>query len=84
MATPIIKIVPMPGIQVPGPTGAAGANGTNGVGVPTGGASGQVLAKASNNNYDTEWISGVTGSFVSQDGKTITVTNGIITGIEVI
>ena len=28
--------------------------------------------------------SGATGSFVSQDGKTITVTNGIITGIEVI
>jgi hypothetical protein len=24
---------------------------------------------------------GVSGSFVSQDGKTVTVTNGIITGI---
>lgn len=28
--------------------------------------------------------SGATGSFVSQDGKTITVTNGIITGIDII
>jgi hypothetical protein len=50
MATPIIKIVPMPGIQVAGPAGV------NGVGVPTGGSEGQVLAKASNNNYDTEWV----------------------------
>jgi hypothetical protein len=32
----------------------------------------------------TAFVGGATGSFVSQDGKTITVTNGIITGIEVI
>jgi hypothetical protein len=35
--------------------GPAGTNGTNGVGVPTGGVTGQVLAKNSNTNYDTTW-----------------------------
>lgn len=33
-----------------------GAAGTNGVGIPTGGADGQVLAKVSATNYDTEWV----------------------------
>ena len=51
-----------------GPTGATGAvgpagadgsdgtNGTDGVGVDAGGATGQVLAKASGTDYDTEWV----------------------------
>lgn len=38
-----------------GPTGATGATGPAGVGVPTGGATGQVLSKASGTDYDTEW-----------------------------
>jgi collagen triple helix repeat protein len=50
-----------------GPTGAAGATGATGAtgpigltgatgaGVPTGGSTGQVLAKASGTNYDTAW-----------------------------
>lgn len=33
-----------------------GTDGTSGVGVPTGGTSGQVLGKASATDYDTEWI----------------------------
>ena len=33
-----------------------GADGQDGVGVPTGGTTGQVLAKASGSNYDTEWV----------------------------
>lgn len=33
-----------------------GAAGTNGQGVPTGGTTGQVLAKASNADYNTHWI----------------------------
>jgi hypothetical protein len=32
--------------------------GEQGVGVPDGGTTGQVLAKASNTNYDTEWVTG--------------------------
>jgi chitodextrinase len=33
-----------------------GAPGAPGVGVPTGGATGQVLAKKSTTAYDTEWV----------------------------
>lgn len=39
-----------------GPTGPAGADGADGVGVDAGGTTGQVLAKASNTDYDTEWV----------------------------
>jgi hypothetical protein len=42
--------------------GADGADGTNGVGVPTGGTTGQVLAKSSNTDYATEWIDQTGGS----------------------
>lgn len=45
-----------------GPQGPAGTNGTPGVGVPTGGETGQVLAKASDDDYDTEWIDQEGGS----------------------
>jgi len=39
-----------------GDTGPAGSPGPAGVGVPTGGTTGQVLAKKSGTNYDTEWV----------------------------
>lgn len=39
-----------------GAKGGAGLDGDNGVGIPMGGATGQVLAKASADSYDTEWI----------------------------
>ena len=39
-----------------GKQGPAGATGPAGPGVATGGTTGQVLAKKSNANYDTEWI----------------------------
>lgn len=39
-----------------GPEGPAGADGADGVGVPEGGTAGQVLAKASDDDYDTEWV----------------------------
>lgn len=39
-----------------GPTGPAGSQGPAGVGVPTGGTAGQVLAKKSGTSYDTEWV----------------------------
>lgn len=55
---------------VSGADGADGAAGAAGVGVPTGGTSGQVLAKASNTNYDTEWVTlaGGGGGFSQSDG----------------
>lgn len=36
--------------------GRDGIDGKNGVGVPSGGTAGQVLAKKSDDDYDTEWI----------------------------
>ena len=41
-----------------GPTGSQGLLGPAGPGVVTGGFTGQVLAKKSNANYDTEWVTG--------------------------
>jgi hypothetical protein len=40
----------------PGPEGPPGPPGADGVGVPAGGTTGQVLGKASNANYATAWI----------------------------
>lgn len=45
-----------------GQTGPAGADGSDGEGVPTGGTTGQVLAKASGTDYDTEWVNPSGGS----------------------
>jgi len=39
-----------------GPQGIQGEAGPAGVGVPTGGTAGQVLAKASGADFDTEWV----------------------------
>jgi len=39
-----------------GPTGATGPQGDPGEGVPVGGTTGQVLAKATDSDYDTEWV----------------------------
>lgn len=48
-----------PGVPGPrGPVGPPGPAGANGVGVPTGGTTGQVLAKASDDDFDTEWVTG--------------------------
>ena len=41
--------------------GTNGTNGQDGVGVPTGGTQGQILAKATATDYDTEWINAPSG-----------------------
>ncbi len=43
-------------LNVDGEEGPTGSQGPVGEGVPTGGLTGQVLAKSSNNNYETEWL----------------------------
>lgn len=48
-------LVPMLDESVHGADGAPGINGTDGVGVPVGGTTGQVLTKASASDYDTTW-----------------------------
>lgn len=42
--------------NIKGPKGEPGAKGDTGEGVPSGGTTGQVLKKKSNNDYDTEWV----------------------------
>lgn len=39
-----------------GPQGPQGPKGDTGAGVPTGGTTGQVLAKKSDSDYDTQWV----------------------------
>lgn len=72
-----------------GPTGPAGEDGTDGVGVPEGGTAGQVLAKASSADFDTEWVTPAAGGdkikwtqlffnsnpSASWEGTTITLTS---------
>jgi len=46
---------------ITGPQGPAGVAGNDGVGVPIGGTTGQVLAKASDTDLDTEWVEPAAG-----------------------
>ena len=71
-------------INTQGPTlslGLTGAQGTAGQGVPTGGTSGQVLAKASSDDYDTEWVNPASagGALTAGDIDTLAELNAIIT-----
>ena len=45
-----------------GPKGERGDNGQDGVSVPTGGTTGQILSKNSNTDYDFKWINNTGGS----------------------
>ena len=63
-----------------GETGAQGPQGNPGVGVPSGGSAGQVLAKINGTDYNTEWVtpsSGGTAAGTSYDNSTsgLTATN---------
>jgi len=59
-------------LGVPGPQGNQGEPGANGVGVPTGGSAGQVLAKIDGTNYNTEWVdAGAAGDFLPLTGGTM-------------
>lgn len=50
-----------------GATGPQGPAGQNGVGVPTGGTAGQILAKVSGTDYDTGWIDPPSGGGFNED-----------------
>ena len=56
----------------PGVPGTPGTPGNDGVGVPSGGSTGQVLAKNSGTNYDTGWVN-QTGGVTSVNTQTGTV-----------
>ena len=75
-----------PGPQGPaGPAGPAGADGKDGLGVPSGGTTGQVLAKKSNADNDTEWTDasgGGTDATLSHDLEVAVTVGGISDGTE--
>ena len=50
------------------PSEAVGVRGSTGQGVPVGGTDAQVLAKASDTDYDTEWVDAAAGGGGSDDG----------------
>lgn len=71
-----------------GPAGPTGPAGPAGPGVPTGGSTGQVLAKASGTDYDTEWTTPEAGggalyltgiACAATTGDFATVSNAAIT-----
>lgn len=53
-----------------GPAGTNGLPGEDGVGVPNGGTIGQVLAKKTNNDFDTEWVDQSGDLSIIQDNTT--------------
>ena len=58
-----------------GPTGSQGPLGPAGPGVVTGGFTGQVLAKKTNADYDTEWVTGGGGGSAIWGGIAGTLSN---------
>ena len=67
-----------------GDTGDTGSQGAAGVGVPSGGTTGQVLTKASNSDYDTIWVTGgVAGvsSFNSRTGAISLLSSDVTTAL---
>jgi hypothetical protein len=66
-----IDVIQEPAIDI---TVVTGSSGTDGVGVIPGGTTGQVLAKASNANYDTVWEDPAAGTVASVNGE-----SGIVT-----
>ncbi len=74
-----------------GPQGPAGVPGANGQGVPTGGTTGQVLAKVNATDYNTQWVTpsggtslpaqtGNAGKVLTTDGTNLSWTNAPILG----
>lgn len=65
VTTPAVTITSsvLPSVTITGSltAGGAGEQGEPGEGVPTGGTTGQVLAKNSNDDFDTEWIDAAAG-----------------------
>ncbi len=60
----------------PGPTGPTGPAGEDGVGVPPGGAAGEILAKIDGTDYNTEWIENYTSVVKHQVKAGVALTKG--------
>ena len=70
-----IRDLPLRTEFVTGPAGPTGSQGAAGVGVTIGGITGQVLAKKSNANYDTEWVNQTAFPAVTWGSITGTLSN---------
>lgn len=79
-STSHVAVVDVTGVtETTGEQGPQGATGAAGVGVPSGGTTGQVLAKSSATNYDTEWVNpGIQSNTASQSAFS-TVSNIVTT-----
>ncbi len=66
-------------VELSGEQGPPGDEGSPGVGVPAGGTTGQVLAKVSNTDFDTDWVDQTGGGGGSGTVTSVSVTpaNGI-------
>ena len=65
-----------------GPAGMNGMDGAPGVGVPVGGTTGQVLAKKTGADYDTEWIDDGTGSITNTLTNPINTITSTVNGVQ--
>lgn len=66
---------------IKGDSGTAGATGATGAGVVSGGTTGQVLTKASNTDYDTQWASDISlTGVITGKGVNIGTGYGFIAG----
>jgi hypothetical protein len=70
-----IRDLPLRTEFVTGPAGPTGSQGSTGAGVATGGLTGQVLAKKTNADYDTEWVTGSGGGSAIWGGIAGTLSN---------
>jgi hypothetical protein len=72
-----IRDLPLRTEFVTGPAGPTGSQGAAGVGITIGGITGQVLAKKSNADYDTEWVNQTAFPSVTWGSITGTLSNQI-------
>ena len=70
--SPIIEVTPTEDgyiLNITDKNGQKSITIKNGIGVPAGGSTGQVLAKASNTDYDTEWVDQTGGGGSGEPGE---------------
>jgi hypothetical protein len=70
-------------LSVGGNLGTTGVAGANGVGVPSGGTTGQVLAKVDGTNFNTQWVTPASGG-ASSSGATLVLMASKTSGSQIL